>query len=239
MNLVLLSPADLVSREGERARAVLRDRRLDHLRQVHRAVPGRELRVGLLGGRQGRGVVATIDEQSATLDVVLDQPPPPKLALTLLLALPRPKTLRRMLQTAATMGIPRVVLLNAWRVDKAYWSSPQLAPAAIAEQLHLGLEQGGDTIAPEVTSERLLVPFARERLAALAGGTTRLIAHPSASAACPRTPAGPITLALGPEGGFIADEVALFERHGFTPVALGPRLLRVEQALPALLARLT
>ncbi|MBM4014551.1 MAG: 16S rRNA (uracil(1498)-N(3))-methyltransferase [Planctomycetes bacterium] len=239
MNLVLLLPEDLIERDGPCARAVLHDRRLDHLRRVHRAAPGRELRVGLLGGRQGRATVEAIDATAATLRVVLDTPSPPKLPLTLLLALPRPKTLRRMLQTAATMGIQRVVLMNSWRVDKSYWKSPQLEPAAIAEQLRLGLEQGGDTMPPQVDVERLLVPFAKERLDVLAAGTTRLLAHPAAPTPCPRHRAEPITLALGPEGGFIADEVALFEHHGFAPVALGPRLLRVEQALPALVGRLT
>ncbi len=239
MNLVLLDREDLDARDGTAACAILRGRRLEHLRSVHRAQPGRELRVGLLGGMQGRATVESIDATVATLRIVLDTPPPPKLALTLLLALPRPKTLRRLLQTAATMGVPRVVLFNSWRVDKAYWNSPQLEAGAIAEQLRLGLEQGGDTVAPEVSLERLLVPFARERLDALAAGTRRLLAHPGAITDCPRHLAEPITLALGPEGGFIADEVALFARHGFEPVALGPRLLRVEQALPALLARLS
>jgi RsmE family RNA methyltransferase len=238
MNLVLLQSEDVVERDGSSGRAVLTGRRIEHLRRVHRAAPGRELRVGLLGGMLGRGTVEAIDEASASLRFTLDQPPPAKLPLTLLLALPRPKTLRRMLQTAATMGVPRVVLFNSWRVDKSYWKSPQLAPDAIAEQLRLGLEQGGDTVPPEVSVERLLVPFARDRLDGLADGSARLLAHPGAATACPAQVGGPLTLALGPEGGFIAGEVALFERHGFTPIALGPRLLRVEQALPALIGRL-
>ncbi|MSP15226.1 MAG: 16S rRNA (uracil(1498)-N(3))-methyltransferase [Myxococcales bacterium] len=259
MNLVVLEAGDFVARIGSggtgdeagggdgggtpgrrgRWRVVLRGRRFEHLRTVHRAESGRELCVGELGGAVGRGVVAAIDAESATLEVELDHAPPPKLAVVLLLALPRPKTLRRVLQTVATMGVARVVLMNSWRVDKSYWKSPQLEPEAIAEQFRLGLEQGGDTIAPEVTIERLLVPFARERLDPIAADSTRLIAHPTAAAECPRAVAGPITLALGPEGGFIAEEIALFEQHGFLPVALGPRLLRVEQALPALLARLS
>lgn len=249
MNLILVDEPDFLPRDGatddERGarsgewRVVLRGRRLDHLRRVHRATVGRELRVGRIGGGMGIGVVEAIDESEARVRVALTQPPPARLPLTLLLSLPRPKTLRRVLQMSATLGLARVVLMNSWRVDKSYWRSPALAPEALREQLLLGLEQGGDTVAPAVESERLLVPFARDRLDALAHGTTRLIAHPSATSPCPRHVAGPITLALGPEGGLLEEEVALFVKHGFTPVSLGPRLLRVEQAIPALAGRLT
>ncbi len=238
MNLVLLEEADFV--DSIAAGVVeLRGRRLTHLRTVHRALVGRTLRVGRINGKVGHGVVESIDDEVARLRVTLDEPPPPKLELTLLLALPRPKTLRRVLQMAATLGLPHLVLMNSWRVDKSYWKSPALAPAALQEQLRLGLEQGGDTLLPRVDLERLLVPFTKERLDTLTLTHTRLIAHPTATQPCPRHVEGPITLALGPEGGFLAEEVDLFVRHGFTPVSLGPRLLRVEQAVPALIGRLT
>jgi RsmE family RNA methyltransferase len=48
----------------------------------------------------------------------------------------------------------------------------------------------------------------------------------------------PVTLAIGPEGGFIAEEIASFERIGFHAVSFGPRILRVETAVSALVGRL-
>ena len=48
----------------------------------------------------------------------------------------------------------------------------------------------------------------------------------------------PIILAIGPEGGFIAEEISSFERIGFQPVTMGERILRVETAVAALIARL-
>jgi 16S rRNA (uracil1498-N3)-methyltransferase len=44
------------------------------------------------------------------------------------------------------------------------------------------------------------------------------------------SPAGPTTLLVGPEGGFEEGEVRAILAAGFTPVSLGPRVLRTETA---------
>jgi RsmE family RNA methyltransferase len=235
VNLLLLQDDDFV----DAGRVVLRGRRAAHVHRVHRAQCGRTLIVGRFGGALGRGRVTRSEPEEVELEVVLDRPPPPRLPLTLLIALPRPKTLRRVLQAAATLGVARLVLVNSWRVEKSFWKSPALTPAALRRELCLGLEQGRDTIAPLVETRRLLRPFCERELDALSDGSRRLVAHSDAAAACPRAVAGAITLLLGPEGGFIERELELFARHGFEAVSLGPRPLRVEQALPALVARLT
>ena len=48
-----------------------------------------------------------------------------------------------------------------------------------------------------------------------------------------------LSLAVGPEGGFAEEEVALLKERGFTPVSLGRRILRAETAALALLALAT
>jgi 16S rRNA (uracil1498-N3)-methyltransferase len=48
-----------------------------------------------------------------------------------------------------------------------------------------------------------------------------------------------LSLAVGPEGGFAEEEVALLEERGFAPVSLGRRILRAETAALALLALAT
>ncbi|WP_178101944.1 16S rRNA (uracil(1498)-N(3))-methyltransferase, partial [Pseudomonas yangonensis] len=83
----------------------------------------------------------SLDAEHAELQVSLDQPPPAKLPLTLILALPRPKMLKRVLQTVSAMGVPRLVLVNSYRVEKSFWQTPFLDPEALREQLILGLEQ--------------------------------------------------------------------------------------------------
>lgn len=234
MNLLLLFDEDFIAPD----RARLAGRRLAHAREVLGAKPGDTLKVGRLGGRMGLGRIVKLDDEALELDLDLDQDPPPKSPLTLLLALPRPKVLDRCLQSAAALGVARIVLLNAWRVEKAYWASPKLEADHLKTQLLLGLEQARDTVLPELHLARLLVPFLETDLQAFEKGARRLIAHPGATIPCPRGLDTPTILALGPEGGWIAAELESFARAGFEPVSMGPRVLRTETALAALVGRL-
>jgi RsmE family RNA methyltransferase len=234
MNLLLLNPEDC----PEPGLARLSGRRLQHVQEVHRAAVGESLRVGLLGGGMGSGLITTLSPDLLELQFTLAEAPPAKLPLTLVLALPRPKMLKRILQTVAAMGVARLVLLHSYRVEKSFWSTPWLEPAALHEQLLLGLEQARDTVLPEVLIERRFKPFVEDRLPGLSAGSLRLLAHPVAVSACPVALQEPATLVIGPEGGFIPYEVELLAAQGFAAVHLGPRILRVENAVPALLARL-
>ena len=234
MNLLLLEDGDFL----DSGRARLTGRRLAHVREVHRAVPGDDLAVGRLGGPMGRGVVLRLDDEALELEVTLDQPPPPKLPLTLVLALPRPKVLNRVLAAATSLGVARIYLVNAWKVEKAYWKSPRLAEDNLLLQRVLGLEQARDTVLPELHLRRLLRPFAEDELPGLLRGTRALLAHPGSPEPCPRSLAGPATLVIGPEGGFLEAEVDLLGRSGCQAVHLGRRILRVETAVAALVGAL-
>ena len=234
MNLLLLEDGDFIAEDRVR----LSGRRLKHLLEVHRAEAGDSLRIGRLNGLMGIGQLLHLDEQYAELSVLLDQPAPEKLPITLLLALPRPKMLRRVLQTVSSMGVARLVLLNSYRVEKSFWQTPFLEPAAIREQLILGLEQARDSVLPEVIIEKRFKPFVEDQLPAMAADTLGLVGHPGDFPACPRAVTQPVTLAIGPEGGWIPYEVEKLAEAGLQPVQLGVRILRVETAVTALLARL-
>ncbi|AMQ85825.1 16S rRNA (uracil(1498)-N(3))-methyltransferase [Pseudomonas sp. 22105] len=234
MNLLLLEEADFIAAD----RVVLRDRRLTHMQEVHRSEVGDSLRVGRIGGLMGSAELLRLDAGEAELRVTLDQPPPAKLPLTLVLALPRPKMLRRVFQTVATMGVSKVILVNSYRVEKSFWQTPFLEPDAIREQLILGLEQARDTVLPEIIIEKRFKPFVEDRLPAITDGTLGLVGHPGNFPPCPRALNEPVTLAIGPEGGWIPYEIDLLAKAGLQPVQLGERILRVETAVTALLARL-
>lgn len=234
MNLLLLTAEDC----PEPGLARLTGRRLKHVQDIHRASVGDTLRVGMLGGLMGSAEIVSLTREEVVLAPVLDTAPPEKLPLTLLLSLPRPKMLKRILQTVASMGVARLVLMNSYRVEKSFWDSPWLAPEAMHEQLVLGLEQSRDTVLPEVLIEPLFKPFVEDRLPAMCHNTSCYVAHPGSPQHCPVALNQPLTLAIGPEGGYVPYEVEKLVETGFEAVHLGPRILRVETAVTALVARL-
>jgi RsmE family RNA methyltransferase len=232
MNMVLLDHSDLVGAN----RARLTGRRADHIRTVLRAHAGDTLRVGLLGGGVGQGTVVAAGVAAVEFDFEITGPPPPASGVTLILALPRPKCLRRVLQCVATMGVKRLILFGANRVEKSYWASPWLEEDAVREQLILGLEQAGDTRLPVVVQHRLFKPFVEDVLPELARGAEGLLAYPDGGVNCPAGVAGPICLAIGPEGGWTGFETGLLQEKRFVPIGLGWRTLRSDTACIALLA---
>jgi RsmE family RNA methyltransferase len=234
MNLLLLHPQDFIAPQLAR----ISGRRHRHLIDILRVEPGQSVHIGLVDGLLGEARVVSLAPDHSVLETVLTLPPPVPAAVTLLLALPRPKAFRRILQGVATFGVKRIVLLNTARVDKSYWQSPLLDAQAIREQLLLGLEQARDTRLPEVLLRPRFRPFVEDELPGLAAGSLCLVAHPASARPCPCAIAEPVTLAIGPEGGFIPFEIDLLHRQGFLSVHLGSRPLRVESAVPALLGRL-
>lgn len=234
MNLLLFERSEL----DDDGRLPVVGRRLQHLRHVHGKVAGDSVRVGEINGQVGVAEIITIGAKQALLRPDLGMPPPPKLPLVLVLALPRPKMLRRILRTAAELGVPELHLLHSYRVEKSYWQTPALQPETVNDYLLQGLEQARDTVLPKVHLQRRFKPFVEDQLPGLVQGRRALLAHPGDYPACPRGLAGPALAVIGPEGGFIPYEVEKLSAAGCETVALGPRILRVENAVTSLLARL-
>ncbi|WP_027966191.1 16S rRNA (uracil(1498)-N(3))-methyltransferase [Halomonas halocynthiae] len=236
MNLILLSPDDVENTTLARVRC---PRRLTHLRNIHRACQGDEFTLGIENGLLGKGKLLTLNTQEAVFDISqLNQSPPPALPVHLVLALPRPRMLARSLEHITALGVKQLTLLHTRRVEKSYWQSPELNEDKIRQHLELGLEQARDTRLPEVTLARGFRPFIEDHLSTLLQGRRGLLAHPGMPEACPRGIETPSLLLIGPEGGFIDWEVQQLLAAGCQGIHLGPRILRVETAVTALLARL-
>jgi RsmE family RNA methyltransferase len=234
LNLLLLEPGEIAAGGNVR----LGGRRAKHLIKVLRVEPGRELRLGVLGGGQGTGRVLAASGGEVELAVEVRGEPPPRPWIDLIVALPRPAVLHRVLQTAAAMTVGRLDLTAAWRVEKSFFSSPALGEGAIRRHLVLGAEQGMVTRLPEVRLHRLLVPFVRE-LEARTEPPRRLLAHPGAAEPFEAVfqDADRVEIAIGPEGGWIDRELETFEAAGFAPFSLGPWILRSEAAVTSALAQ--
>jgi RsmE family RNA methyltransferase len=235
MNLVLLFDNDFI---GDTNCVRLKGRRLYHVRDVLRGSVGDRLCVGVAGGDIGEAVITLSNDEALEMEVKVDYPPPPPLPVTIVLALPRPKVMRRVLGSMTTMGVKRIILVNGYRVEKSYWKSPLLGKDELDKYVTIGLEQARDTIFPEIILRPLFKPFVEDELPGIIKGSLPLIAHPEADESCPRDVRQSVTLAIGPEGGFISYEIEKLLACGFKAVHIGDRILRVETAIPVLLSKL-
>jgi 16S rRNA U1498 N3-methylase RsmE len=285
VNLLLVDAGELAA-DGS---CVLTDRRAQHVREVLGASVGSMLRAGLVGGGTGTATVTADDGAALTIHLEVTAPPAPVWPVELVLAVPRPKVLTRVIEAAASFGVARIALTNAWRVDKSYLDSPRLLPDALAHAARLGAEQGATTHVPPIELHRRFMamiaslpdgrraappeavrrsiaslpdgsraappeavrrsiaslpdgrraapPEAARRLIARDWPGPRFVAHPGAPPLA-EVAALPCVLAVGPEGGWIERELDTFVARGFTPVSLGPPILRVETAVAALLGQL-
>ncbi|WP_321529675.1 16S rRNA (uracil(1498)-N(3))-methyltransferase [uncultured Desulfuromonas sp.] len=235
MNLILLFENDYFKPDM----VCLTGRRRRHVDQVHRASVGDRLRVGQLNGQLGTGTITELTDQKLVMKVCCDQTAPSPSCVELVLALPRPKVLKRTLITATTLGIKRIALINSWRVEKSFWQTPLLAQERIREFLVEGLEQCCDTVLPQVDCYPLFKPYAEDVLPGQLVGKQGVVAHPHVEAPHTAPASNRYVLAIGPEGGFIPYEVNLLLDQGMVPLVLGSRILKVEAAMTSAVARLS
>jgi len=235
MNLILLQKEDLIAPNLAR----VSPRQEKHIRKVHRAECGKTLRVGLENGKIGSGKILSMEKGDLRLQVEWNEEPPEPSPIRLILAMPRPKALKRIIQDITTLGVKELHIIKTWRVEKSYWSSPALKKESLEEQIRLGLEQGRDTIFPTITVHPYFKPFVEDELPAISKGSRCLVAHPKTQKKAPYHVDQPVTLVIGPEGGFIEYEIEKFQELGFEIVSLGDRIMRVETAISVLIGRLT
>jgi len=235
VNLLLLEPDEL----DARGRATLDDSRARHLLGVLRVVPDQTVRIGVVDGGSGTGRVLAAAAGRVTLECTIDAAPR-RPAVDLLLAVPRPKVLRRLWAQLAALGAGRIILTNAARVERNYFDTHLLEPAGYRPLLLEGLQQARDTQLPIVSVHRQFRILVEDHLDALTGPSLRVVADPSAgepiAGVAAREHGQRILLAIGPEGGWNGFELELLGAHGFHAVGLGPRTLRSDTACVALLA---
>ena len=239
MNLILLSPDEI-----DQQTVVLNDRRAKHISTVLRNNQGDTVRVGIINGPIGLGVIEEIERHRVILRLSLTETPAQIPPTDLILAVPRPIMLKRVLAQAASMGVNRIFLIKAQRVEKSFFSATIIKEEAFLDPMLLGLEQAIATKVPEISLHHRFLPFIEDQLPAIVENSpTRLLAHPDTEknigASCPTPLKGRAILAIGPEGGWQDFEVEKFKSLGFTTFSMGPRILRVDTAVPALLAQLS
>ena len=261
MNRILFEPDELEA-DG---RVTFGGARAEHVRTVLHGAVGQLLKTGVVGGPVGTGVIELIDGETVTVRCVHDREALPPW-IDLILAPPRPRAMKRLLPQLAAMGVGRIVLVGAAKVEKAFWGARLLKEEVCRPLLVDGLMQAGTTALPTIRQERAFGRWLEGGRfeEQFAGQANRIVAHPSGLKDDKDLKdskdfkdlkgfkdlkdfkdfkdlgyaMGRPVLAVGPEGGWTDDEVARLEAHGFRRMSLGPRILRTDTATIALLARL-
>jgi 16S rRNA (uracil1498-N3)-methyltransferase len=241
MNIILLAEHELV---GHQANLV--DHRAEHIIKILRSRAGDRVIVGIINGKIGYGIIKGIVSKQpfqVTLEVVLDREPPPVPAIDIVLALPRPIMFRRILSQLTALGVGHIHVLNSARVEKSFWDASIVTGGSWRKQVVAGLEQAVDTRLVEVSFHRGFKPFVERAIDDLAPGYRQmLVAHPD----CPpvlqevfQGGGGRTLVAIGPEGGWTRYEIDNLRERGFTAFGMGPRILRVDTAVPVIHAMVT
>lgn len=242
MNLLLLLPAEVA---GESA--TIEGRRARHVLDVLSKQPGDHLRIGVLGEGVGAATVVEADRPRGQVRVQLGpRQALPRPTTSLILALPRPKGLSRIVQLVASFGVRHVDLIAAHKVDPAYFSSPRLHPERLGDDALLGLEQGGLVHQPSFTVHRSFGRFVTTLAERPSTAETRVVFHPVPgthlghvfAADDAAQPSDAVTLAFGPDGGFVPEELELLALAGFRAASLCGPILRTEVAVAAALGQL-
>ncbi|MFH0909603.1 MAG: RsmE family RNA methyltransferase [bacterium] len=236
MNLILLEPSEV----SDRGDVSLSGTRAGHLLKVLKVQPGQRVRFGIIDGPCGIGTVTTVNDGTVALRCAFETSIAQRPRVDLLLALPRPKVMRRLWAQVAALGVGQIVITNAERVERNYFDTHVLAPSCYHPLLVEGLQQARDTRVPNVSIHRQFRVLVEDEMDTLFRSGLRLVADPSAeepvSALVRDSVDERILLAVGPEGGWNAFETGLMAAHGFRSVGMGPRTLRADTACVALLA---
>jgi RsmE family RNA methyltransferase len=236
MNRILFSAQEI--NEGVATFGGVRAR---HVVGVLRGEAGQVIKTGEINGLIGTSVIESITEKDGAYTIkakVSHDRESLRPWVDLVLAPPRPRVMKRLLPQLAAMGVGRIMLVGAKKVEKDFWGATLLKAENYVPLLIEGLMQSGTSILPTLEINRNFRRFVTDEIDGFSPESVRrVVAHPyGASPQAPKS--GRLLLAVGPEGGWTEQEVELLESRGFLRYSLGERILRTDTALIALLARL-
>ena len=221
----------------------LSDRHSEHIIRILACKLGDTVRAGVINGPVGTGEIVSIKNTEVVLRFTPEGPPSEQPPLDLILGLVRPIMLKKILAQAASLGVGRIFLINANRVEKSFFGASLLKDERYRTYLIEGLEQAKVTYLPQVSIHHRFRPFVEDFVPTIAKSYSRmLVAHPEAGEALKQVTgteiSGRTLLAVGPEGGWVDFEIEKFLDQSFMPVSLGERVLRTDTAVVALLSQL-
>lgn len=239
MNCVLFDKIDYI----EPNIAQLSDRRFNHIKNVIKPILNQKLLSGDVNGKIGNSEIIELSEKYIKLKTLHVLDPPKKVSSKLIIGLPRPKNIGRIIESITSLGFSDIHFIHSYRVEKSFWTSKELSLDNINFHARLGLEQSIDTIVPQFHFHRYFKPFIEDIAPTLIADNHHAkenwIFHPHMRMSESQNVANtspdsnlPHIIAIGTEGGWIDYEVNEFKKINFTVKSLGPRVLKLEQAIP-------
>lgn len=233
MNVILIEEREI--REGK---ITLSDHRAAHIVKVLKCIEGDSVKVGILHGKIGTAQIVGLHKKvpfKVELAGRFEGTPPPKEPIDFILALPRPIMLRRILSQIAALGVEKLHIVNANRVEKSFWNTSLIEQPVFVEHLIQGLEQAVDTVMPDVVFHQRFKPFVEDFLPTISARYAHmLLAHPGSTGSLGGILGRSrerVLVAIGPEGGWVDYEVGLFRKQGFSDFNIGCRILKVDTAV--------
>ncbi|MDR0303697.1 MAG: RNA methyltransferase [Chitinispirillales bacterium] len=235
MNLILLKPSDFIDEHT----AEFSDFRFEHIKKTLKSQNGDTIKIGLLEKKIGIGEIIEITEKSIKITVNLYKNPPKENPAILFCALPRPKVFRRILLDAVCFGVKEIHFFQSFKVEKSYWQSPFLSQNSIDKIIENALMQAADTILPNVYFHQSFKNFTEYIFTANVKNYPCFVFHPSKNPEEFKPEKNQrCGIVIGAEGGFTDEEIGFFIKNNAKIVGLGTRILKVEQAICAILGKL-
>lgn len=215
-------------------RAALVGGHADHLIRVLRAKIGQEFDIAT-GDKVRRGRVSSIGDSRVEFELGEEVAAVAQLQLTLVLAIFKFDRMEWAIEKCTELGVSRIVPMIARRTDS------RLAAAAgkRSERWRRIVVEASEQ-ARRVSPPAIEAPIRFKEAAALPG-TTRVVLSEyerglSLKDALKGHAEGELVLAVGPEGGWTEEELAVFHQAGWTSASLGGTILRAETAAIAAVA---
>lgn len=228
------------------------DERYLHITKILKLKTGDFFKAGIINSELGRAQIKDITEKRIIFDFISTEKPHPLYPLHLILGIPRPIQLKRLLKDVSTLGVSSIHLVGTVLGEKSYITSSLIANGEITKYLIEGASQAGSTLLPsysiysslnkalgqegkwgedDVNDEnivRLLFDVENEEMRYNSKDKIPLI--------CDSKGEKQIVLAIGSERGWARSERELFKKYNFATVTLGHRIMRCETATIAALS---
>jgi 16S rRNA (uracil1498-N3)-methyltransferase len=208
-----------------------------HLIRVLRAQTGMEYDL-LVGDRVWRAVISAVGRDAVQFTLLSELEAEPALPVTLLLSIFKFDRMEWLIEKATELGAERFIPMPARRSERHL---AQAAPARVERWRRVAREAAKQSRRSDVPVVEDVMPLqSAVRFLPEHAGLSLLLAEQERSITLyvamqaalqePTMQKRAVILALGPEGGWAAEEEALFASHGWQAVGLGPRILRAETA---------